>query len=94
MFPNDLFSLQLKMTSLMVDTQMVMTLRILGMSGAIPTPHGENGRMMEEKGPAMASAFAAGTKAMMSGARPDQIMVAAMAPVSKRVSSNRARLMK
>lgn len=94
MFPNDLFSLQLKMTTLMVETQTVMALRLMGMSGAIPAKHGENERMVDEKGPAMAKAFAAGTKAMMQGKRPDQIMSAAMGPVSKRVTSNRKRLMK
>lgn len=94
MFPNDLFSLQLKMTILMVETQTVMALRLMGMSGAIPAKHGENERMVDEKGPAMAKAFAAGTKAMMQGKRPDQIMSAAMVPVSKRVTSNRKRLMK
>jgi hypothetical protein len=94
MFPSELFSLQLKMTTLMAETQTVMALRLLGMSGAIPAKHGENERMVDEKGPAMAKAFAAGTKAMMAGQRPDQIMSAAMAPVSKRVTSNRKRLMK
>ncbi|GAA6174173.1 antifreeze protein [Sulfitobacter pacificus] len=94
MFPSDLFSLQLKMTTLMAETQTVMALRLLGMSGAIPAKKGENERMIDEKGPAMAKAYAAATKAMMEGRRPDQIMSAAMAPVSKRVTSNRKRLMK
>ena len=94
MYPNDLFSLHLDMTTLMVDTQTVMALRIMAMSGAIPARHGENDRMMQEKGPAMAKAYAAATEAMFAGGRPDQIMSAAMKPVSKRVSSNRKRLMK
>lgn len=93
MYFNDLFSLQVRMATLMIDTQTVMALRVMGMSGAIPTPRGETERMVEEKGPAMAKAFTAGTLAMMSGGRPDQIMSAAMTPVSNRVSSNRKRLM-
>jgi hypothetical protein len=94
MFPNELFSFHLNMTTLMVDTQTVMALRIMGMSGAIPARHGENDRMIQEKGPAMAKAYAAATEAMLAGGRPDQIMSAAMEPVSKRVRSNRKRLMK
>ncbi|MGC1506109.1 MAG: antifreeze protein [Sulfitobacter sp.] len=78
----------------MAESQTVMTLRLLAMSGAIPAKHGENERMVDEKAPAMAKAFAAASKAMMQGARPDQIMSAALAPVSKRVTSNRKRLMK
>ncbi len=94
MFPGDLFSLQLKTLSLISETQTVMALRLMGMSGMIPAAHGENGRMLSEKGPAMAQAFAAGSKVMMAGGRPDQIMAAAMVPVSTRVSSNRKRLLK
>jgi hypothetical protein len=93
MYINDMFALQIQMATLMVDTQTVMTLRMMGMAGAIPAHEGENDRMVDEKGPAMAKAMAAGTKAMMAGARPDQIMSAAMTPVSNRVSSNRKRLM-
>ncbi|MDF3414488.1 antifreeze protein [Sulfitobacter sp. M57] len=94
MFPSDLFSLQLKLTTLMAETQTVMALRLMGMSGAIPAKRGENQRMVDEKGPAMAKAFAAANKAMLEGRRPDQIMTAAIAPVSRRVTSNRKRLMK
>lgn len=94
MYPSELFSLQLKMTTLMAETQTVMALRLMAMSGAIPAKRGENERMFDEKAPAMAQAFAAATDAMMQGARPDQIMSAAIAPVSKRVTSNRKRLMK
>lgn len=93
MFPSDLFSLQLKLTTLMAEAQTVMALRLLGMSGIIPARHDENERMLGEKGPAMAKAFAAGSKVMMAGGRPDQIMLAAMTPVSSRVTSNRKRLM-
>ena len=94
MNPLAFFSLQTQVTELMVDTQTVMTLRLMGMSGAIPARHGENDRMVAEKGPAMADAYAAGAKAMMAGSTPDQVMSAAMAPLSKKVRANRKRLMK
>lgn len=94
MNPLDLMSLNMKITQLLIETQTVMTLRIMGMSGAIPAHRGENDRMVGEKGPAMAKAMAAATKAMVAGKRPDQILSATIAPLSKRVSSNRKRLMK
>lgn len=94
MNPLALLSLQSQMTELMLNTQTVMTLRLLGMSGAIPAPRGENDRMVAEKAPAMAKAYAAGAKAAMSGSTPDQIMSAAMAPLSRKVRANRKRLMK
>lgn len=89
---NDLFSLQLRLTKMMMETQSVMALRIMGMSGVIPFHHGENARMVHEKGPAMAAAFTAATKAVWAGARPDEIFSAALAPVSDQVSANRKRL--
>ncbi|MGJ8628095.1 MAG: antifreeze protein [Sulfitobacter sp.] len=94
MNPLALLSLQSQMTELMLNTQTVITLRLLGMSGAIPAPRGENDRMVTEKAPAMVKAYAAGAKAVMSGSTPDQIISAAMAPLSQKVRANRKRLMK
>ncbi|MBQ0804163.1 antifreeze protein [Sulfitobacter sp. HGT1] len=94
MNPLKLLALNAQFTSLMIDTQAVMTLRMLGMAGALPHASGENSRMFKEKGPAMARAYKAATHAALSGGSPDQIMTAAMAPVSKRVRANRKRLTK
>jgi hypothetical protein len=94
MNPLKLMTLNTQFASLMLDTQAVMALRIMGMAGALPHARTENARMMDEKGPAMTKAFQAATKAAMAGKSPDQIMTAAMAPVSKKVRANRKRLMK
>lgn len=94
MNPFAMMSLQSEMTSLMLDTQTVMTLRFMGMSGALPAEHDENNRMVTEKAPAMADAYAAGAKAAMAGNTPDKIISAAMAPLSEKVRANRDRLMK
>ncbi|MGC1497170.1 MAG: antifreeze protein [Sulfitobacter sp.] len=85
--------LQNQMTSLMLDTQTVMTLRLMGVSGAIPARRGEND-MVAEKAPAMVDAFTAGAKAAMAGNTPDQIMSAAIKPLSQKVRANRKRLTK
>ncbi|MBW4961320.1 antifreeze protein [Sulfitobacter sp. CW3] len=94
MNPLNLFALNTQFASLLFDTQAVMTLRILGMAGLLPHASGENSRMVKEKGPAMAQAYKSATKAAMAGGSPDQIMTAAMEPVSKKVRANRKRLTK
>ncbi|SFD50459.1 hypothetical protein SAMN04488523_101177 [Sulfitobacter brevis] len=94
MNPQDMIRLSLQMSTLMVNTQTVMALRLMGMAGMVPALKGENNRMVSEKGPAMLKAYNAGAAAAMSGKRPDQIMIAAMDPLSKKVSANRKRLLK
>ena len=94
MNPFALFAIQSQLASLAVETQIVMSLRILAMAGALPARPGENNRMVAEKGPAMAKAFHAGTQAAMSGKTPDQIMNASLAPLARKVRQNRKRLMK
>ena len=85
MTPLTLMTLNANLAKLMIDTQAVMTLRLLGMAGALPQTRGENARMVNEKGPAMAKAYQAATKAAFAGGTPDQIFSAAMVPVSKKV---------
>lgn len=92
MTPQAMFALQMNFTTLMLETQTVMALRLLAMGGVIPAQPGENARMVSEKGPAMAKSFMAASEAMMRGQAPAQIMNAGLAPVSRRVRSNRRRL--
>ena len=94
MTPFALFALQSRFVSLAVETQIVMSLRLLAMAGAIPARPGENARMVSEKSPAFARAAQAGTRAAMLGKSPDQILQATLAPLSRKVSANRRRLMK
>ena len=92
MSPFDLMNFNLRLAALAVDTQTVMALRIWGMSGALPQRPGENLRMVQEKGPAMVKAFAAASTALMAGKRLDQVVDAALLPLSRKVRSNRRRL--
>lgn len=94
MNPFAMMTLNMQMTSLMCEAQTVVALRVMGMSGAIPARKDENSRMINEKPTAMIDAYAAGTKAALAGKSPDQIMSAAMAPLSRKVKANRKRLMK
>ena len=94
MNPFALLAMNMQLTSLICEAQTVATLRVMGMSGAIPARKGENSRMISEKSTAMIDAYAAGAKAAMAGESPDKIMSAAMAPVARKVKANRKRLMK
>ena len=94
MTPEQMMKLQGSFTSLMMDTHAVMSLRVMGIMGAIPTESDENTRMVSEKGPAFTEAMHALTNAALSGYRPDQIMAAGIEPLQREVSSNRARLTK
>ncbi|MEP3688906.1 MAG: antifreeze protein [Sulfitobacter dubius] len=94
MNPFAIFAMQSQLASLAIETQIVMSLRILAMAGALPARPGENNRMVAEKGPAMVKAFSAGTQAAMLGKSPDQIMNASLAPLARKVRQNRKRLMK
>lgn len=94
MTPEQMMKLQNAFTNLMMDTHAVMSLRMMGMMGAIDTDADENTRMVEEKGPAFTKAMTALTSAALSGSRPDQIMAAGMEPLQREVSNNRARLSK
>lgn len=94
MTPKALMSLNMDLISLVSGAQTVVALRLMGMSGAIKTPKGENNRMLSEKGPALFDSYVAGAEAALAGKRPDQIMSAAIAPLSAKVSANRKRLMR
>ena len=74
------------------ETQLVMTMRLMGMAGfwsVVPT---ESDRMMSEKAPAFAEAIRAATGAAMSGCRPDEVAVAWARPLRKRTRANARRL--
>ena len=94
MTPEQMMKLNDSFTNLMMYTHAVMSIRMMGMMGAIPTDADENTKMVSEKGPAFAEAMSALTSAALSGYRPDQIMAAGMEPLQREVSSNRARMEK
>ena len=91
---HDMMELGWAWSRLMAETQMVMTLRIVGMAGVWPVAPGENNRMVFEKAPAFARAQLAMTRAAMRGARPDQIVAAGLKPLGRRTGANSRRLLK
>lgn len=94
MTPFAFFALQSQFAALAVETQIVMSLRLMALAGALPARPGENSRMIREKGPALTKAFTAGTQAALAGRMPEQIIDAALAPLTRKVRQNRKRLMK
>lgn len=76
------------------ETQLVMSMRLLGMAGLWSVVPTENARMMSEKGPAWAEAAQAATGAAMSGKRPDEVAAAWARPLRRHTSANARRLVR
>jgi hypothetical protein len=77
---------------LVLETQAVMTMRLLGMAGAWSVLPSENNRMVSEKAPAFASAAQAATRAAMAGAPPLAVADAWARPLRRRTGANARRL--
>ena len=90
--PGELMSLSLEMVHLVSETQTVMTMRLLGMSGMWNVKPTESTRMVAEKPAAFARSAEAAMKAAFTGARPDQVVAAAVRPLRNKTRSNAARL--
>lgn len=81
-----------EMTRVMMESQMVIAMRLWGMAGGWPMTSSEQTRMVTEK---MAAAQASGiavAKAVVAGAAPDKIAMAALKPVRRRTTANVKRL--
>ena len=74
------------------DTQWVLAMRLLGLSGVWSLPYGESQAMIDEKFPAFTEAALSGTFAMMSGGSPDRVFRETLEPISSKASANRERL--
>ncbi len=92
--PADLMRTGVAFWTLMAETQAVVAYRMMGMAGMWAVAPSENARMVSEKAPAFADAMLAGSRAAMTGKRPDQVMEAAMRPLGRKTRSNSRRLSK
>lgn len=92
MHPHDFVRLSSAWWKMMLDSNSVVAYRMFGMSGLSKVPASEMARMVAEKPPAFAEASLAASRAAMAGARPDQVALAWMEPVSRKASSNNRRL--
>lgn len=76
------------------ETQMVVSMRMLGMAGLWSVPSGESETMVSEKPEAFVNAAAAAGAAAMRGRRPDQIMDAWTRTMRRKTGANVRRLSK
>lgn len=77
---------------LAADTHSVITMRVMGMSGAWLVPASENVDMVAEKAPAMTEAMVSGMMTALRGHGPDRVMQAMIEPISSKATANRQRL--
>lgn len=75
-----------------LESQFVVGMRMAGMMGIQPHAAAENTRMVTEKGEAACEAIGAALAQVSRGARPDQIMAAALKPYGTRTRANALRL--
>lgn len=74
------------------DTQWVLTMRMLGMSGAWSMPREEHQTMIQEKLPAFTEAAFSGAFSAMSGDNLNHVVLKTLEPISSKASANRERL--
>lgn len=78
--------------ALAIEAQAVVGMRLHRINGLWPVGKSENSKMVPEKPPAFAKAAVAAAKTAASGGRPDQILTAAVKPLTHTVRSNRKRM--
>jgi len=77
---------------LLVETQLVVAMRLAGMVGLWPVEGDETTRMFAEKGPALMGAASDAQSAALAGLRIDEVMLAAITPLTGAARDNRLRL--
>ena len=92
--PFDFFHPTMLMGQMMMESHIVISLRLMGMAGVLPVAAGENRRMVDEKTSAMQEAGIAASRAFLTGAAMPAIAMAAMTPMRRRTRANVRRLMK
>ena len=92
MTPAQMINLSMKTSMMLMEAQMVIGMRMMGMAGLWRVQPSENARMSSEKVSAISEAAIATSQAIMSGKSPALIAEAALKPISRRTKSNVKRL--
>jgi hypothetical protein len=90
--PFDVLRPALLMSQMMVEANMVIAMRLWGLSGGWKMAAGEPARMVEEKTRAAQESGMAVARALVAGQGPGDVAVAAMKPVRRRTKANVRRL--
>lgn len=88
----DATRLWISYAQLAADTQFVVMMRMMGLSGTWLVPPSESTEMLAEKLPAFVEGMVAGTLSAWSGQLPEQVARATLEPISDTARSNRQRL--
>ncbi|HEY6919700.1 MAG TPA: antifreeze protein [Tabrizicola sp.] len=92
MTPAQMISLSMKTGMMLVEAQMVIGMRMMGMAGLWRVTPSENARMSSEKVSAATEVAKATSRALMSGKSPSFVAEAALKPIARRTKSNVKRL--
>lgn len=92
MTPAQMIALSLKTGMMLMEAQMVIGMRMMGMAGLWRVMPSENARMSSEKVSAVTQSAIATSAAMMTGKSPSFIAEAALKPIARRTKSNVKRL--
>ncbi len=92
MTPAQMISLSLKTGMMLMEAQMVIGMRLMGMAGFWRVLPSENTRMSSEKVSAISQSAVAASTAMLAGRSPVKIAEAALKPVARTTKSNVKRL--
>lgn len=90
--PLDMVHSGMQLSRLMWQTQMVISMRMMGMAGAWDVAPTENNLMASEKAPAFAKAATAASVAAMTGKRPDEVLNAWTGSLGRKTGANYRRL--
>ena len=90
--PKQMMRLGLQTATMAAEAQMVIAMRLIGMAGGWKVSPGENRRMVSEKSAAMLASSVAAGRAMMAGAGPGGVTLAALKPIRAGTRANAKRL--
>lgn len=92
MTPAQMISLSMKTGTMLMEAQMVIGMRMLGMAGLWRVHPSEQARMSSEKVSAVSASAIATSQAILTGKSPALIAEAALKPIARRTRSNVKRL--
>lgn len=92
MTPAQMINLSMKTGMMLMEAQMVIGMRMMGMAGLWRVHPSENTMMSSEKVSALGQSAIATSQAIMTGKSPAFIAEAALKPISRRTKSNVKRL--
>lgn len=90
--PSQMMRLGQQATMMLVEAQMVVAMRLMGMAGGWKVGPGENNTMASGKTAAMLASQRAVGRAMLAGASPQGVVLAALKPIRAKTRANARRL--